>query len=426
MTQSQQVALEPIWPQVPDAQFETLAARFRPIFAKIRAGAVERDRNRILPVEELQWLRAEKFGAIRVPREHGGYGASLVTLFALLIELAEADSNLAQILRGHFGFIETLLPDPTSPWSARWLTLAGAGDWFSPAHTEPGDSRHGSFATVVTDGPEGPEINGRKFYTTGAYYADWIGVTAGRNDAWVTVVVSTKAEGLTIIDDWDGFGQALTASGTTIFDHVKLDEADFVSALTQAEHLSSVYQLTHLATLSGIGRAAASETATYIAERRRTYAHGNADTAREDPQILQVVGSVFAKVYGANVATITATTTIERFFEKLLKGEATEDDRVRLDVEVFQAQVATATQILEATTLLFGGLGASALSKSRGLDRLWRNARAISSHNPLIYRERQIGDYVVNGNGPQNVWVAGTARNMQTAEELQPAKADAA
>ncbi len=393
-----------VWPHVPTEDYERLSKRFRPVFEEIRKGAIERDRDRSLPHDAVALLRESGFGALRVPKEFVGFGTSLTTLFALLTELAEADSNLTQILRGHFGFVEIVLHHADRNWSRRWLTLAGRGALFSPAHTEPGDSRHDGFSTVVTGDQRNLELNGTKYYTTGAYYVDWVHVTANRGDTAVTVLVSTKAQGVTIVDDWDGFGQALTASGTAIFDHVAIEEADIQPAVGRAAHVPSVYQLIHLATLSGIGRAAARETVHYLAQRRRTYAHGNVGTARQDPQILQVVGDVISKVYGANIATLGAAASSQRFFEKLVENQATEEDRARLEIEVYQAQVSAATQILEATTGLFGGLGASALSRARGLDRFWRNARAIASHNPLIYRSRQIGDFAVNGAAPPSLF----------------------
>lgn len=50
-----------------------------------------------------------------------------------------------------------------------------------------------------------------------------------------------------------------------------------------------------------------------------------------------------------------------------------------------------------ATTRLFEVGGASATLRTRGLDRHWRNARVLASHNPLIYRARLLGDRAVNG-----------------------------
>jgi hypothetical protein len=75
-----------------------LRERFAPVFARIAAGAVERERRRVLPREEVVWLRDAGLTAIRVPAELGGSGASLVQLFELLIDLAAADSNLPQSL----------------------------------------------------------------------------------------------------------------------------------------------------------------------------------------------------------------------------------------------------------------------------------------------------------------------------------------
>ena len=52
-----------------------LAAHFRPLFARIAAGAVERERNRTLPYEALTWLKEAGFGTVRIPKPQGGWGA---------------------------------------------------------------------------------------------------------------------------------------------------------------------------------------------------------------------------------------------------------------------------------------------------------------------------------------------------------------
>ena len=47
--------------------------------------------------------------AVRVPVARGGAGATLPQLFRLLTELAAADSNIPQALRGHFALVEDRL-----------------------------------------------------------------------------------------------------------------------------------------------------------------------------------------------------------------------------------------------------------------------------------------------------------------------------
>jgi hypothetical protein len=63
--------------------------------------------------------------------------------------------------------------------------------------------------------------------------------------------------------------------------------------------------------------------------------------------------------------------------------------------------------VLGSTTLLFDALGSSATKRGLNLDRYWRNARTISSHNPRIYRDRIVGDFAVNGTAPPGQYKVG-------------------
>jgi alkylation response protein AidB-like acyl-CoA dehydrogenase len=65
--------------------------------------------------------------------------------------------------------------------------------------------------------------------------------------------------------------------------------------------------------------------------------------------------------------------------------------------------------VLNAATRLFDVGGASALQEHRGLDRHWRNARTLASHNPAIYKQRHVGDHAINGTRPAFYWSVGTA-----------------
>ena len=62
---------------------------------------------------------------------------------------------------------------------------------------------------------------------------------------------------------------------------------------------------------------------------------------------------------------------------------------------------------LGSATRFFNALSASATGVGKALDRHWRNARTVSSHNPLIYKARIIGDWEINGTEPPYVWQIG-------------------
>ena len=63
--------------------------------------------------------------------------------------------------------------------------------------------------------------------------------------------------------------------------------------------------------------------------------------------------------------------------------------------------------VLRAATQFFNALSASATASSKSLDRHWRNARTVASHNPLIYKARIVGDWHINGTEPPYVWQIG-------------------
>ena len=402
--------ITPAWGATPGPDYEALAQRFRPVFQRIREGAVERDLQHRLPHEELHWLREQGFARLRLPTAQGGFGATLPQFFALLTELGAADTNVVNALRAHFGFTEDVLNSPFDVWRTHWAGQLAAGTLIGSGFSETGDAKVGNFSTRLQRDAQGRlRLSGQKFYTTGSLFADWINTAADdENGAPVLVLVPRKAPGVEVLDDWDGFGQALTASGTARFADVAIDPAWVNPAKTRFAYSSPFYQLVHLASLAGIGRALADDLAQRVRERTRIYSHGNAPSVAQDPQVLQVVGRVHAAAYGAGAIVQQAATAVQRAWDARASDEATRSQANLLaHVEVDQAVPVVTQLVLDATTSLFDALGASAALRSTGLDRYWRNARTISSHNPRIYRERQAGDYAVNGTVPPTFYRIG-------------------
>lgn len=284
------------------ADYELLAQRFRPIFARIAEGAVERERQRELPHEAIAWLKQAGFGAVRVPREHGGAGASLPQLVQLLIELAEADSNITQALRGHFAFVEDRLNAEPGPGRDRWLRRFVEGDLVGCAWTEVGSVRLGEVLTRVSRKDDGRwVVNGSKYYSTGSLFSDWIDLYAQRDDTGADVIAAIRTDqpGVRQSDDWDGFGQRTTGSGTSLFEDAEVEEENLIDFASRFKYQTAFYQLVLLAVLAGTGRAALRDVAAEVRGRTRIYSHGNAPRVSQDPQVQQVVGRIAARVYAA-------------------------------------------------------------------------------------------------------------------------------
>jgi alkylation response protein AidB-like acyl-CoA dehydrogenase len=391
--------------------YEALAARFRPVFQRIAAGAVEREQSRSLPYEPIQWLKEAGFGAVRVPVEYGGGGASLPQLFELLIELAEADSNVPQALRGHFAFAEDRLNATPGPARDLWFKRFVDGDIVGCAWTEIGNVEIGDVITKVSPNDNGWRLNGEKFYSTGSLFSDWIDVYAQRSDTGGDVIaaVRTRQPGIVQSDDWDGFGQRTTGSGTSRFIDAEVDAENVIDFATRFKYQTAFYQLVLLATLSGIGRAALRDVAHQVRERKRIYSHGNAQRVSEDSQVQQVVGEVAALVYAAEASALKAAQPAQRAYLARFSGDDALERaaNVAAELESAKAQVVVSELIQRATTELFNALGASDVRQGKSLDRHWRNARTVSSHNPVIYKARVVGDWEINGTEPPFVWQIG-------------------
>ena len=394
--------------------YEQLAARFRPIFTRIAEGALERERTRALPYEQIVWLKEAGFGAIRVPREYGGAGASLPQLVQLLIELAEADSSLPQALRGHFAFVEDRINAAPGAAREKWLQRFVAGEIVGNAWTEVGAVKIGDVITRVSRNDNQWVVNGTKYYSTGSIFADWIDVYAQRDDngADVIAAVSTHQSGVKQSDDWDGFGQRTTGSGTSVFENAVVDEENIIDFSTRFKYQTAFYQLVLIAVIAGTGRAALRDISHEVRKRTRVYSHGNAPRVSEDAQVQQVVGQIAARVYAAEAAAVRAAEPSQRAYETRFGADrdAEQAANVAAEIESAKAQVAVAGLILQATTDLFNALGASGTSENKLLDRHWRNARTAASHNPLIYKERIVGDWEINGTQPPFVWQIGNSR----------------
>ena len=391
--------------------YETLAERFRPIFRQIGAGTVEREKARELPYEPIVWLKQAGFGAVRVPVEFGGGGASVGQLFQLLIELAEVDSNIPQSLRGHFAFVEDRLNAPQSAERDSWFARFVAGELVGNAWSEVGAVKLGDVITKVTPDNEGYLLSGTKFYSTGSIFADWIDGYAQRSDNGADVIAVTRARqpGVLHSDDWDGFGQRTTGSGTSTYDNVPVPATHVIPFEQRFKYQTAFYQLVLLAVLSGIGRAIERDVSREILDRKRIYSTGNADSVSADAQIQQVVGQISAQVYACEAATLRSAEPLQRAYVARFGNDvhAEKDANIAAEIETAKAQVIVSELILRAATDLFNALGASGVSVNRALDRHWRNARTVASHNPLIYKARIIGDWCINGTEPPYVWQIG-------------------
>ncbi len=85
------------------------------------------------------------------------------------------------------------------------------------------------FDTAFTPDPDGGfRLSGTKYYSTGTIFSDYTQIwAAAPGNRIAGAVIPIDREGLTVKDDWDGFGQRLTGTGTTRLDNVRVAEDEY-------------------------------------------------------------------------------------------------------------------------------------------------------------------------------------------------------
>ncbi|MBY4591891.1 SfnB family sulfur acquisition oxidoreductase [Rhizobium redzepovicii] len=374
-------------------------ATARRLAAQFAARAAERDADRILPFSELDLLAQSGLLAITVPAQYGGLDVSNAVLAEITAILSEADGSIGQIPQNHFYILEALRTDGGEEQQRYFFGRVLAGDRFGNALSERGTKTVGHYNTRITrDGP-GYRINGRKFYSTGVLFADWITVFALDPEERLTMAFVPKGtEGVEIVDDWDGFGQRTTGSGTTILDNVYVSADSVVfhhKGFERPTTIGSVGQIIHAGVDLGIARAAFAETLDFVRTKSRPWMDSGLDRASDDPLTIARVGQIAIRLEAA-------TALVERAGHKVdaAQIETTEQKVIEATLAVAAAKVLTTEVALEASNTLFELAGTSSVQTGLNLDRHWRNARTHTLHDPVRWKYHVVGNYHLNGVTP--------------------------
>lgn len=379
---------------------EALAAA-RKLAEDFRREAGLRDRERKLPWDELErYVRSGLWG-ISVPREYGGAGVSYGTLAEVIAIISAADGSLGQIPQNHFYAVELIRVNGNETQKRFFFERVLQGDRFGNALAELGTRTSHERKTSLTRNPHGPgyRINGRKFYATGALYADWVPTSViDQQGVQQLAIVPRHAAGLTVIDDWSGFGQRTTGSGSAVFDNVQVP-ADavigFASAFTRPTQIGPLAQILHAAIDLGIARAAYADLLEFVRTRSRPWIDSGVERAGDDPLTLREVGDLTIQLHAAEALLQRAGDRLDT-----AAAEPTDDSVAAASIAVAEARVLTTDVSLAAGSKLFELAGSQATLAEHNLDRHWRNARTHTLHDPVRWKYHAIGNYVLNGQKP--------------------------
>ncbi|BCQ29700.1 acyl-CoA dehydrogenase family protein (plasmid) [Caballeronia sp. NK8] len=384
---------------------------FAGIIADIAATAAAREREHRLPHEEIAQLKALGFGALRLPADAGGHGASLAELFVVARDVAAADSNIAHAFRNHLWQVEAALRQRDHPFHAHVLELTGKRKTVGLSFTETDVVAAGARPGKVLTRLEWDEIrqayvgSGDKIYATGNLYNDaFIGVAVESRAGSIVQYVLERGPGVGNNDDWQGFGQRLTGSGTAEFRAVAVPAAHVYPIDPPRSGDASPWGFTfHQVYLTnciaGITRRVALDAVEVLRSRGRNFYHGEATHPTDEPVLQALLGRIRAYAASVEASADRAVAALQRAWD----AYATADEYDTTLAATFAAAEAKvviddlAPQI--ASWLIDLGSG-SVVSRVGALDRHWRNIKVIASHNPRLYKERLLGQNALTGQLP--------------------------
>ena len=379
-----------------DAQALSVAEH---IAQQLERDSALRDRERRLPHAELELFTRSGLWAISVPKAFGGAGVSNVTLAKVVARIAQADASLGQIPQNHFYALEVLRVNGSPEQQHRLYAEVLAGRRFGNALAELGTKTAHDRSTRLTRDGAGYRINGRKFYATGALYAQRIPTSVideqGRQQL---AFVPADSHGLEVIDDWSGFGQRTTGSGSVTFDNVWVGAEDvvpFESAFERPTPVGPLAQILHAAIDTGIARAAVQDALHFLRTRSRPWVDSGVDKASDDPLTLKSFGHLVIRLHAAEALLERAGEYLDR-----AQLDSTADNVAAASIAVAEARAISTEVSLSAGTSLFELAGSQATLAEHNLDRHWRNARVHTLHDPVRWKYHAIGNYYLNHANP--------------------------
>lgn len=372
--------------------------------AQFITGAAERDRDRRQPVAELDAFSQSGLWSINVPKKFGGPELSYVTLAKVVEIIAAADPSISQVSQNHLGVVAAIRTVSDEAQQALLFAEVLKGVRFGNAFSEFGTKRAFDFETSFVDDGDHVVVTGKKFYSTGALYAHLVPIVAvdDQKRAWYAIA-DRNAPGLTVIDDWDGFGQRTTASGTVLLDRVRVPKTHLVPGFKGYDHPTAdgaIFQIIQAALDAGIAQAAINDTIAFVREKARPWGDSGLDVASADPYSIQTVGGLSTRLHAAQAIVEKAGLAID-----VAVAHPSAETVADAQIKVAEAKILTTEIALEATNKLFELAGTRSVLAAHNLDRHWRNARTHTLHDPVRWKYAIVGNYVLNGvNPPLHAW----------------------
>lgn len=365
---------------------------------QFKAQAVQRDAERILPYAEIEAYSQSGLWAITVPKAFGGADVSSYTVAQVIALMSGVDGSIGQIPQNHFYALEVLRNTGTVEQQARLYAEVLKGARFGNALAEFKTKNAAQKQTAIHPTAHGYQVNGEKFYCTGSLFAHRIPtLVKDQHEREFLAFIPRDSQGLELIDDWSGFGQRTTGSGTVKFNQVAVNAEDvipFDTAFSQPTLVGPFAQIMHAAIETGIARAAFEESLVRI-RQARPWIDSGVTQATDDPLTQYELGRIIADVRASEVLLKQAGRSIDA-----ARPHPTAENIAKASLDVAKVRAHSTETALKAASKLIELAGSRGSQREDGLDRFWRNARVHTLHDASRWKYYFIANQLLNAVRP--------------------------
>ena len=367
--------------------------------------AAVRDRERRLPLAELDAFSQSGLWGMTVPKAYGGAEVSYVTVGKVITIISAADPSLGQIPQNHLAVLDMIRLSAGEAQKRFFFGEVLRGLRLGNAFSERGSETAGHFETQIRPQGEGYVVNGQKFYSSGALLSHLVPVSATDENAKTLIAfVERGNQGLRIIDDWSSFGQRTTASGTVLLENAFVPASHVIPAHLAYDVPTAngpVAQIIHAGVDLGIAQAAIDETIHFVRSYTRPWIDSGQEHGYEDLYSIAQIGDLKMRLHAAEAILDRAGRTVDAAM-----ANPNEDSVAAASIAVAEAKVLTTEIAIQATNKLFELAGTRSTLEEYNLDRHWRNARTHTLHDPVRWKFQAIGNYYLNNiKPPRHAWI---------------------
>lgn len=364
---------------------------------QLAANAVQQDAEAGIPDAEVEALKRSGLLLLSVPRAYGGAGATWPEVYKVVQILASAQGSVGQLYANHVSLVAAAEAIGRPGQAAHFYGITAKHNLFWANALNARDGR----LKIAPDPDGGFRVNGIKSFGTGVAVADLNAIAAlhADSDMPMVFVIPKNRAGMSYNGDWNNIGQRRTASGSYAFYNMQVNSEEVLGPPPAPESafptlIFLISQMGKVFTYLGIAEGALQAARDYTVTASRPWLFSGVEAASQDPYILHQYGEFWSELQAAMALAHQAAQQIEAGWQK--KAALTFEERGEIAIAVAAAKAFAIKVGLNITTHIFDSMGARATASRYGFDRYWRDLRTFSLHDPVAYKYRDVGNYVLN------------------------------